>query len=353
MSAVTADPMATDDFATLLIESAAATPTPEEEPARDEARPEGEAPPTAEPDGDQPEGEQPAADEAKPEAEPQADAPKPEEKPQWQIDLEAAQAEREKLARENATLRGQIPNAKRQAEEAAYQRVQQEFRQNQRQELINSLQSMVNAGETTLEAANQQVAQFDAKQAAAAAQAQEQQFYAREVDNLHGGVALHMDHATVQLQQKGIESFAQQSGLPIEYARQYFDQPAIERYQRAFGQSEMAKRAEEYIAQRTGRRDVSLGFNAKADEDHIHTVYQGFLLAGQIHKTLTAQMAEAVAAKDAEIAELTKQLNRADAPDAPPEQPARGAGRRPRNPDERATQILTENSDALLAAFRG
>jgi hypothetical protein len=342
MSAATADPMATDDFATLLIESAAATPTPEEEPARDEARPAGEAPPTAEPDGDQPEGEQPDGDAPQDEADkPQAEQPKPGEKPQWQIDLEAAQAEREKLARENATLRGQIPNAKRQAEEAAYQRVQQEFRQNQRQELINSLQSMVNAGETTLEAANQQVAQFDAKQAAESQRAQ-QHAAAAERANMHlGSVALEMDHATVRLHQAGIPSLAQQAGIPEEYARQFFDADEVQRYQRAIGQAKMAQTA------------PGQGFNAVADADYLNTTFQGLRLAGSIYQALTARHAEAVQAKDAQIAELTKQLNRADAPDAPPEQPARGAGRRPRDADARATQILTENADALLAAFRG
>lgn len=337
MSAATADPMATDDFATLLIESAAATPTPEDEPAREPGQPEETAPPSDEPDGDQPEGDQPAeGDQPKAAAEPKADTPKPDEKPQWQIDLEAAQAEREKLARENATLRGQIPNAAQQA----YLRGQQEVRQNQRQELIGSLQEMVNAGETTLEAANARVAQFDQGQAARLREEQEHTA-ATERANMHlGGVALEMDHATVRLHQAGIPSLAQQAGLPVEYVRQVFDEHEVQRYQRAIGQAKMAAIA------------PGQGFNAAADADYLNTIYQGLRLGGTIHQTLTAQHAEALAAKDKQIAELTRQLNRDAAPDAPPEPPTRGAGRRPRDADERATQILTENADALAAAFR-
>lgn len=341
MSAATADPMATDDFATLLIESAAATPTPEDEPAREPGQPEETAPPTDEPDGDQPEGEAPEAEKPKAAAEPKAETPKPDEKPQWQIDLEAAQEARSKAEREAATLRGQVQNAAQQAAQQAYQKAQTDFRQNQRQELIGSLQEMVNAGETTLEAANARVAQFDQGQAARLREEQEHTA-ATERANMHlGGVALEMDHATVRLHQAGIPSLAQQAGLPVEYVRQVFDEHEVQRYQRAIGQAKMAAIA------------PGQGFNAAADADYLNTIYQGLRLGGTIHQTLTAQHAEALAAKDKQIAELTMQLNRDAAPDAPPEPPTRGAGRRPRDADERATQILTENADALLAAFRG
>lgn len=318
------DAMETDEFATLLSAPAEETPTPDSgpEPAADDDAPETTPIPeaSAEPD---------AATPATPET------PKVEEKPQWQIDLEAAQ-------REAATLRGQVQNAAQQERARGEARLLQERQQWEaenerrvRETTIRNLDQLAATGQYSqaeVDAAKQQqLNEWAAKDGAVA----QQQFQAQHANMQIGGVALDMDHATVRLHQAGIPSLAQQAALPEEYARQFFDAEETARYQKAIGIAAMAKKA------------PNAGFNALADVEYLETTFKGLALAGTIYKTLTTQHATEKAAWDQEKAELTMQLNRDGAPTAPPETPARGAGRKARTPDEHATETLNGASDIL------
>ena len=351
-----ADPFDHPDFAsTLLSEAAADAPTPDEVPAAAVETAE-ETPTTparerdatgrfvarAEPATDAG-GHTPGAAPAVPPA--AAEQPASETPPvDYAAQLAQLREENAQAARREETLRGQITNAQRQAETTAYQRGLAEAGQRQRQNTLAELDRLAATGQYDPAAIHEARQGWQQQWAAEDRERAQGEFLQQQANMELGGVALHMDHATVNLQQRGIPSLAQQSGLPEEYARRFFDADEVQRYQRAVGQAKMAAVL--------GERGNGLGFNPVADRDYLETVYSGLWLAGQIHRELTQAHTAREAELQAEIDRLTVELNRDEAPAARPEAVARGAGRRSQNPDDHATATLRAHANELAALLR-
>jgi hypothetical protein len=317
-----ADAITSEQFlSTLTGEPAAETPTPAPAPETDEERPDAAADtPTTQASADTP---APAADTPAP-----APETPPAETPRWQIDLAAERERAARAEREAATLRGQVQNAAQQADARARleerQRLEADFQRRSREQAIRDIDEAAATGQYTPEQIAQ-AKQFRRDQWATEDAAGERQSLMAERSNMKmGEVALDIDHATVRLEQAGIASFARQAELPEADARQFFTPDEVRRYQRAVGQSRMARVAEELTG---GRTDA--GYNRAAADDYLQTVYQGLRLAGDVRRALAAEHAASLAARDKRIADLELQLNRADAGTVPPETPARG-GARPR-----------------------
>lgn len=331
MSATAAytDAMETEEFATLLSAPAGETPTPDSEPAPAAEDDAPESTPTPEA------GAEPAEEAAKPAT---PEPPKPEEKPQWQLDLEAAQERAQKAERQVETLHAQTRNAAAQAAAQARQQATAEFQQGQRQQITQQLQQMVLSGEASQEEANALYGRYKAGWDAEDQKVRDHAQRTQTATTVLQAVDVAMQQKEVALQRQAIPLIAQDFGLPVEMVAQVWADPEeLSRFRRAVGQTDMAQRFPDS------------GHNAAASEDYLRTAANFFQHIATLRTTHAAEKA----AWDKERADLTMQLNRDAAPAAPPETPARGAGRRPRDADERATQILTENADALMAAFRG
>lgn len=321
-----ADPMTSDEFATtLLSESAAETPTPETEPASEtvETTDKAESPTTA---SAEPATETPPAE---------TQTPKPDEKPQWVIDLEAAQEARQRAEREAATLRGQVDNAAKQAAARARQEALAEAEQTSRQRTMQRLNELAASGQYTQESIAAERQRYLDEWGAEDRAKQEGQFHTQRAATMLETADVEMQRKEVALHRNAIPLIAEDFGLPVEsVAAVWADEGERDRFRRAIGQTWMAQKV------------PGVGHNSAAAEDYLKTAATFF----QREANIRQQHAEAIKAKDAQIADLTLQLNRDNAPDAPLEQAARSTGRRNLSPDDHATETL-RGGEAILAAW--
>lgn len=342
-----------DLLATLRAQPAGETPTPDAPPAEAPAAtkrpdPEPDAPPSRAPDRDEHGRFLPRGD-APPPSQPEAGAPPVEAAPAEAAPAAAATpapapaaappddwaARLAELERVNQSLRGQVDNASRQAEE----RGRAAARQHYRDEVRREYQAMVANGEATPQQVQAALAVKEEEWGKQDFQVQQRQFGQQRVDLALQAQQTTVDQSTIALYHTAAPQLAQDHGLHVEQVRAVWaDEGERRRFQRAAHQTEAAKKFPQ------------AGFNAAALEDYLETA--DHFLARE--RALGDGYAAQVRAKDAEIARLTKELNRAEAADTgltgsdsrtrggPPQRPAR----------QHVADITTDDFRAALARQR-
>lgn len=234
--------------------------------------------------------------------------------PTRDYDKELADAQRREQ-----TLRAQVENAAKQAEEKGRREALSQATQTARQAVRDELQAAVNRGDLSLDAAQVRFAEKQQEWAREDLAQREQGLSQREAEAQMQALGGTVQEATSALYHRAAPLLAQDHGLTVEEVRSYWDgEEERQRFQRAVLQTQMAQKFPQS------------GFNASAVEDYLNTTSTAMQQIAKVKQSSTAQLA----AKDAEIARLTLLLNRADAADHPTatssERPSRG-GAAPRD----------------------
>lgn len=224
--------------------------------------------------------------------------------------------------RREQTLRAQVENAARQAEEKGKREALAQAAQSARLAVRNELQEAVNRGDLSLDAAQLRLSEKQQEWAREDLAQREAGLTQREAEAQMAALGGTVQEATSALYHRAAPLLAQDHGLSVEEVRAYWDgEEERQRFQRAVLQTQMAQKFPQ------------AGFNVSAVEDYLNTTSTAMQQIAKVKQASAATLA----AKDAEIARLTLLLNRAESGDnaalTTTERPSRG-GAAPR--DERA-----------------